>query len=88
MKPDLTTNDFARILPRKMYKDKERLYSEGLQLKQAYNDITQENVRLKTQISMLQKEQEKVSRLNESQDGKTNNHKSLMKSNKLEVKRK
>jgi hypothetical protein len=55
MKPDLTTNDFARILPRKMYKDKERLYSEGLQLKQAYNDVTQENVRLKTQISMLQK---------------------------------
>jgi hypothetical protein len=57
MKPDLTTNDFSRILPRKMYKDKERLYSEGLQLKQAYNDVTQENVRLKTQISMMQKEQ-------------------------------
>lgn len=41
MKPDLTTNDFGRILPRKMYKDKERLYSEGLQLKQAFNEVTQ-----------------------------------------------
>ncbi len=41
MKPDLATNDFARILPRKMYKDKERLYSEGLQLKQAFNDVRQ-----------------------------------------------
>lgn len=27
MKPDLTTNDFARILPKKIYQDKERLYS-------------------------------------------------------------
>lgn len=41
MKPDMTTNDFGRILPRKMYKDKERLYSEGLQLKQAYNEVNQ-----------------------------------------------
>jgi hypothetical protein len=37
IKPDLTTNDFTRILPRQMYQDKERLYSEGLQLKQAIN---------------------------------------------------
>jgi hypothetical protein len=27
IKPDLTANDFARILPRKIHQDKERLYS-------------------------------------------------------------
>jgi regulator of replication initiation timing len=27
MKPDLTTHDFARILPKKIHQDKERLYS-------------------------------------------------------------
>jgi hypothetical protein len=37
LKPDLTTNNFARIMPKKIYQDKERLYSEGLQLKQKLN---------------------------------------------------
>ena len=55
IRPDLTTNVFSRILPRKMYKDKERLYSEGLQLKQAFNEVSAENIRLKTQLSMLEK---------------------------------
>ena len=27
MKPDLTSNDFARVVPKKIYQDKERLYS-------------------------------------------------------------
>ena len=27
LKPDFTTNDFTRILPKKIYQDKERLYS-------------------------------------------------------------
>ena len=27
MKPDLTTHDFSRILPKKIHQDKERLYS-------------------------------------------------------------
>lgn len=39
MKPDLTTNDFARIMPKKIYQDKERLYSEALQLKQSLNEV-------------------------------------------------
>lgn len=37
LKPDLTTNDFSRVMPKKIYQDKERLYSEGLQLKQKLN---------------------------------------------------
>jgi hypothetical protein len=27
LKPDLTTNDFARVMPKKIHQDKERLYS-------------------------------------------------------------
>lgn len=53
MKPDLTTHDFARILPKKIHQDKERLYSEALQLKQTVNELMEENVRLKTKISIL-----------------------------------
>jgi hypothetical protein len=37
MKPDLTSHDFSRILPKKIHQDKERLYSETLQLKQSLN---------------------------------------------------
>lgn len=40
MKPDLTSHDFSRILPKKIHQDKERLYSETLQLKQSLNDLT------------------------------------------------
>lgn len=53
MKPDLTSHDFSRILPKKIHQDKERLYSETLQLKQSVNDLTEENIRLKTKISIL-----------------------------------
>jgi hypothetical protein len=53
MRPDLTTNDFARILPKKIYQDKERLYSEALQLKQNLNEAIDENMRLKTKITIL-----------------------------------
>jgi hypothetical protein len=53
MRPDLTTHDFSRILPRKIHQDKERLYSEALQLKQTLNEVAEENVRLKTKISIL-----------------------------------
>ena len=66
MKPDLTTNDFARIMPKKIYQDKERLYSEGLQLKQALNDTMDENIRLKTKIAILEKEKDKMNRYMET----------------------
>lgn len=62
MKPDLTTHDFARILPKKIHQDKERLYSEALQLKQTVNELMEENVRLKTKISILEKEKDKMNR--------------------------
>jgi hypothetical protein len=53
MKPDLTSHDFSRILPKKIHQDKERLYSETLQLKQSLNEVMEENIRLKTKISIL-----------------------------------
>lgn len=62
MKPDLTTHEFARILPKKIPQDKERLYSEALQLKQNLNEIMEENIRLKTKISILEKEKDKMNR--------------------------
>jgi hypothetical protein len=55
MKPDLTTHDFSRILPKKIHQDKERLYSETLQLKQSINELTEENMRLKTKLSVIEK---------------------------------
>ena len=55
MKPDLTTHDFARIMPKKIHQDKERLYSETLQLKQTVNELMEDNMRLKTKISILEK---------------------------------
>lgn len=60
MKPDLTSHDFSRILPKKIHQDKERLYSETLQLKQSVNDLTEENIRLKTKISILEKEKNRM----------------------------
>lgn len=42
-------------MPKKIFQDKERLYSEGLQLKQKLNEFEQENTRLKTRISILEK---------------------------------
>lgn len=60
MKPDLTSHDFSRILPKKIHQDKERLYSETLQLKQSVNDLTEENIRLKTKISILEKEKSRM----------------------------
>ena len=62
MKPDLTTHDFARVLPKKINQDKERLYSELLQMKQSLNEVMDENVRLKTRISILEKEKDKMNR--------------------------
>lgn len=66
MKPDLTTHDFARILPRRIQQDKERLYSEALQLKQALHEVAEENVRLKTKISVIEREKEKLNRFVET----------------------
>lgn len=58
----MTTHDFTRILPKNIYQDKERLYSEALQLKQNMNELQQQNIRLKTKISILEKESDKMNK--------------------------
>jgi hypothetical protein len=62
VRPDLTTHDFARILPKRIQQDKERLYSEALHLKQNLNEIMEENIRLKTKITILEKEKDKMNK--------------------------
>ncbi len=68
MKPDFTTNDFARLMPKKIHQDKERLYSELLQLKQNLNDTLEENTRLKTKVAILEKQKDKMTRFIDSSD--------------------
>ena len=55
-----TSNDLSRLLPKRIPHEKERLYYETLQLKTSLNDITEENVRLKTKVAILEREKEKM----------------------------
>lgn len=68
MRPDFTTNDFGRIMPKKIHQDKERLYSEALQLKQSLNETIEQNTRLRTKIAILEKEKDKMNRFIESSE--------------------
>ncbi len=54
------SNDLSRMLPKKIIQDKERLYCETLQLKSNLNDISEENLRLKTKVATLQKEKDRL----------------------------
>jgi uncharacterized protein YlxW (UPF0749 family) len=60
--PNLSNNEYGRILPKKIQQDKERLYSEALHLKQNLNNLIEENTRLKTKISILEKEKDKMNK--------------------------
>ena len=52
-----------RLRPRNIQQDKERLYGETLQLKQMVNGLREENLRLKTKVSNLEKEAAKFERM-------------------------
>ncbi|OMJ87463.1 hypothetical protein SteCoe_10794 [Stentor coeruleus] len=45
----------SKVCPKKIFSDKERLYEENINLKQMYNYINDENIRLKTKILQLEK---------------------------------
>lgn len=49
----------SKICPRKIITEKEKLYEENLHLKQIYNFIAQENIKLRTKIQQLEKNSEK-----------------------------
>jgi hypothetical protein len=48
----------ARTCPKKILTDKERLYEENLNLKQMYNYINEENLKMRTKIQLLEKNAE------------------------------
>jgi hypothetical protein len=59
------SNDFSRLLPKRILHDKERLYYETLQLKTSLNEVAEENLRLKTKVAILEKEKERLHRTDE-----------------------
>jgi hypothetical protein len=60
--PMTASNDLTRLLPKKIQHDKERLYCETLQLKTNLNEVSEENLRLKTKIATLQREKDRLNR--------------------------
>lgn len=68
--PMTASNDLSRLLPKKIQQDKERLYCETLQLKTNLNEISEENLRLKTKIATLQKEKDRLNKTEEPTLGK------------------
>ena len=51
----------SKVCPNKIATDKEKLYEENINLKQMYNFINDENLRLRTKIIQLEKNSEKKS---------------------------
>ncbi|OMJ71739.1 hypothetical protein SteCoe_29957 [Stentor coeruleus] len=49
------TRHSSKLCPKKIASDKERLYEENINLKQMYNYINDENIKLKTRILQLEK---------------------------------
>lgn len=54
---DTRTNEVKRIKPKRSKLDKEKLYDQVIDYKEQVNDLHQENLRLKTQLKHLEKEQ-------------------------------
>jgi hypothetical protein len=49
-------------MPKKIHQDKERLYSELLQVKLRLNEVVEDNIKLKTRITVLEKERDKLTK--------------------------
>jgi len=57
------SGDFARIKPKNIPQDKERLYEETLHLKQTVNGLEEDNLKLRTKVVNLEKEATKFERM-------------------------
>lgn len=68
-----SSKDIARIKPKNMIQDKERLYEETLGLKQSVNSLREENIKLKTKINNLEREANKFEKM--IQEANTNVYK-------------
>jgi hypothetical protein len=55
--------DVSRIRPKNIMQDKERLYEEGIHLRNTINVLRDENIRLKTKINNLEKEASKFEKM-------------------------
>lgn len=56
MTTDSSYLDINKLRPKKVRKEKERLYEEALQLKQQTNIFKDENVKLKTRLRAMERE--------------------------------
>ena len=54
---DAKTNEIKRFKPKKVRYEKEKLYEEALEYKMLMNTFKEENIKLKTQLKQLQKQQ-------------------------------
>ena len=63
----------SRTCPKKIVTDKERLYEENLNLKQMYNYVNGENLKMRTRIQLL----EKLSEAGKSQEPSSSNYKNF-----------
>lgn len=54
------TRHSSKLCPKKIPSDKERLYEENINLKQMYNYINDENIKLKTRILQLEKNSDQL----------------------------
>jgi len=57
------SGDLSRLKPRNIPQDKERLYEETLHLKQTVNSLREDNLKLRTKVSNLEKEANKFERM-------------------------
>ena len=54
---DAKTNEVKRFKPKRVRQEKEKLYEENLEYKMMMNAYKNENIKLRTQLKQLQKEQ-------------------------------
>ena len=53
----MKTNEVRRLKPKKVRLEKEKLYEEALEYKMLMNTYKDENIKLKTQLKQMQKQQ-------------------------------
>lgn len=64
----------SRTCPKKIVTDKERLYEENLNLKQMYNYVNEENLKMRTKILQLEKNAEQSKNHESSTSSQKNSH--------------
>ena len=64
----------SRTCPKKIVTDKERLYEENLNLKQMYNYVNEENLKMRTKILQLEKTAEQPKNHESSTSSQKNSH--------------